>query len=225
MAGQQSTAPAAGAGPAPGPRPTTTTAASTPTEPAFTSAFTSAFTYPASLAEFQQPLRAYLDAHPQFDAVVVGACVFYHDRDRGRSSRSKSRSIKDDDHDGEAEEKEEPEPEPEPEPELEARILLLQRAPTDSMPLRWEIPGGACDLEDESLLHAAARELREEAGLRARTAAALVVVRDRDGRDRGGDVFFSSRGQRCKWRLVTRSVINNILFYFNSPLFMSSWST
>lgn len=45
------------------------------------------------------------------------------------------------------------------------RILLLQRAASDSNPNRWEPPGGACDDEDKSILHAAARELWEEAGL------------------------------------------------------------
>lgn len=33
------------------------------------------------------------------------------------------------------------------------------------MPLRWEIPGGAVDPEDESFLHGVAREMWEEAGL------------------------------------------------------------
>ncbi len=46
------------------------------------------------------------------------------------------------------------------------RVLLIQRAAHDSMPLRWEVPGGACDLEDETMLHGLARELWEEAGLR-----------------------------------------------------------
>lgn len=48
----------------------------------------------------------------------------------------------------------------------EDRILLIQRAPHDSFPLLWEVPGGACDWEDESLFHGVARELWEEAGLR-----------------------------------------------------------
>lgn len=47
------------------------------------------------------------------------------------------------------------------------RVLLLQRSAGDSMPNRWECPGGGCDDEDESVLYAAARELWEEAGLRA----------------------------------------------------------
>ncbi|KAI3324075.1 NUDIX hydrolase domain-like protein [Xylariaceae sp. AK1471] len=46
------------------------------------------------------------------------------------------------------------------------RILLLQRAASeDDDPNKWEPPGGACEDKDESILHAAARELWEEAGL------------------------------------------------------------
>ena len=47
----------------------------------------------------------------------------------------------------------------------EPRILLLQRAASDSYPGKWEPPGGAVDDEDLSILHAVARELWEEAGL------------------------------------------------------------
>jgi 8-oxo-dGTP pyrophosphatase MutT (NUDIX family) len=47
------------------------------------------------------------------------------------------------------------------------RILLVQRASSDSMPNLWETPGGACDDTDGSILQAVARELREEAGLEA----------------------------------------------------------
>ncbi|KAF5679458.1 nudix domain-containing protein [Fusarium heterosporum] len=47
------------------------------------------------------------------------------------------------------------------------RILLLQRASSDDDPNKWEPPGGAVDDQDESILNAAARELREEAGLQA----------------------------------------------------------
>ncbi|KAK3321789.1 NUDIX hydrolase domain-like protein [Apodospora peruviana] len=53
-------------------------------------------------------------------------------------------------------------------------VLLVQRAPTDSMPLRWETPGGACDDDDVSVLHACARELKEEAGLTAASVGPLV---------------------------------------------------
>lgn len=51
------------------------------------------------------------------------------------------------------------------------RLLLVQRAPHDSYPLLWEVPGGAIDAEDESVLHGLARELWEETGLRARRVA------------------------------------------------------
>ena len=47
------------------------------------------------------------------------------------------------------------------------RILLIQRAATDSMPNLWEIPGGGCDDDDPTILHSVARELWEEAGLTA----------------------------------------------------------
>lgn len=46
-----------------------------------------------------------------------------------------------------------------------ARLLLIQRSATDGWPLMWEIPGGGVDPTDPSVLHAAARELAEEAGL------------------------------------------------------------
>jgi 8-oxo-dGTP pyrophosphatase MutT (NUDIX family) len=54
------------------------------------------------------------------------------------------------------------------------RILLIQRAEGDSMPGRWEIPGGGCDDDDASILHAVARELWEEAGLQAARVGPLV---------------------------------------------------
>jgi 8-oxo-dGTP pyrophosphatase MutT (NUDIX family) len=48
-----------------------------------------------------------------------------------------------------------------------SRVLLLQRAANDSMPNLWEVPGGACDADDPSILHGCARELWEEAGITA----------------------------------------------------------
>lgn len=47
------------------------------------------------------------------------------------------------------------------------QTLLVRRAASDSYPLKWEIPGGSVSTaRDASVLHAAARELREETGLR-----------------------------------------------------------
>ncbi|KAI0869196.1 NUDIX hydrolase domain-like protein [Hypoxylon argillaceum] len=54
------------------------------------------------------------------------------------------------------------------------RLLVVQRAPHDSYPLRWEVPGGTIDAEDESLLHGLVRELWEETGLRARRVTGVV---------------------------------------------------
>ncbi|KAL2141070.1 hypothetical protein VTI28DRAFT_2917 [Corynascus sepedonium] len=56
----------------------------------------------------------------------------------------------------------------------EDRVLLIQRAPHDSMPLLWEVPGGACDPEDETILHAVGRELWEEAGLKLKRVVRQV---------------------------------------------------
>ncbi|KAI0096979.1 NUDIX hydrolase domain-like protein [Nemania sp. FL0031] len=61
---------------------------------------------------------------------------------------------------------------------LDPRILLLQRAASDSDPHKWEPPGGACDDDDESILHAAARELWKEAGLQAARIFGLIGTYD-----------------------------------------------
>jgi 8-oxo-dGTP pyrophosphatase MutT (NUDIX family) len=46
------------------------------------------------------------------------------------------------------------------------RLLLVQRAVKEkTFRNRWEIPGGKCDDDDETILHSAARELLEETGL------------------------------------------------------------
>ncbi|KAH0837442.1 hypothetical protein AYO21_08958 [Fonsecaea monophora] len=74
------------------------------------------------------------------------------------------------------------------------RVLLVQRAAHDSAPLRWEAPGGACDPEDASILHAVARELWEEAGLVARRIGPLVAP---------GHVFVTRGGKRvCKFEFL-----------------------
>lgn len=74
------------------------------------------------------------------------------------------------------------------------RVLLIQRSQSDSMPGLWEIPGGGCDDEDESILHAVARELWEEAGLNATSIGPLV----------GKPNFFVSRSGKevCKFNFL-----------------------
>lgn len=57
------------------------------------------------------------------------------------------------------------------------RILLLQRALTDSMPGCWEGPGGASEPEeDKTLLDGVVREVLEEAGLHVSRIVELVAV-------------------------------------------------
>lgn len=74
------------------------------------------------------------------------------------------------------------------------RILLIQRASHDSMPDKWEVPGGGCDDEDKSILHAVAREVWEETGL-------LV---NRIGQRVGGAQLFATRSGKtvCKFHFV-----------------------
>jgi 8-oxo-dGTP pyrophosphatase MutT (NUDIX family) len=74
------------------------------------------------------------------------------------------------------------------------RLLILQRAPYDSMPNLWEVPGGACDFEDESILHGISREVWEESGLK-------VTALKRQVGATGGPVFFTTtRGLKvCKF--------------------------
>ncbi|KAK3369625.1 NUDIX hydrolase domain-like protein [Lasiosphaeria ovina] len=95
-----------------------------------------------------------------------------------------------------------PNPNPNPNPDSPRpksktpRVLLVQRAAHDSMPLRWETPGGGCDDDDTSILHSCARELFEESGLRATTVGPLV-------RGMGGQFFQTRRGKLvCKFYFV-----------------------
>ncbi|KAL4886698.1 NUDIX hydrolase domain-like protein [Aspergillus karnatakaensis] len=55
------------------------------------------------------------------------------------------------------------------------RILLLQRALTDSYPGAWEGPGGSCEDSDATLLSGVAREVYEETGLNVSHFVDLVA--------------------------------------------------
>jgi 8-oxo-dGTP pyrophosphatase MutT (NUDIX family) len=68
-------------------------------------------------------------------------------------------------------------------------ILIIQRASHDSMPNRWEIPGGGVDDEDPSIIYAAARELWEESGLVAKRLSHVVT----EGPDREPGYVFPNR--------------------------------
>jgi 8-oxo-dGTP pyrophosphatase MutT (NUDIX family) len=78
-----------------------------------------------------------------------------------------------------------------------SRVLLLQRSADDSMPNLWEVPGGGCDDIDESILHAVARELWEEARLKATFIGQPV----------GSPHFFNSRSGKkiCKFTFMVET--------------------
>ncbi|KAI1001774.1 hypothetical protein K3495_g6427 [Podosphaera aphanis] len=59
------------------------------------------------------------------------------------------------------------------------RLLIVQRAASDSYPGCWEIPGGSCEATDPTILDGLAREVFEETGLQI---TAIRQVMDRDGR-------------------------------------------
>lgn len=77
------------------------------------------------------------------------------------------------------------------------RVLLVQRAPHDSMPNRWEIPGGAVD-ENETVVGGLAREVWEESGLEVRRFVACVGGGGAGGGEGSldaGAVFRTTRGR------------------------------
>lgn len=90
------------------------------------------------ISEFQISPAAFLASRPDIHNIIAGAMVF-------RSSPGGS-----------------------PSATSTHEVLLLQRAASDSFPLKWEIPAGTADLAvDHSIIQVAVRELWEETGLRA----------------------------------------------------------
>ncbi|KAK0610841.1 NUDIX hydrolase domain-like protein [Immersiella caudata] len=84
----------------------------------------------------------------------------------------------------------------------EGRVLLVQRASHDSMPNLWEVPGGAVDEEDATILHGAARELWEEAGLVLTRIHRFVPERMQDDRY---DIKLEDMGYRFTNRAGTKT--------------------
>lgn len=77
------------------------------------------------------------------------------------------------------------------------RILLVQRSASDSMPNRWEIPGGAVD-PGETILAGAVREVLEESGLVVKEIVDLVEQLEHDDWEtvEGGYLFRTRRQAR-----------------------------
>ncbi|KAF2995090.1 hypothetical protein E8E13_003361 [Curvularia kusanoi] len=65
----------------------------------------------------------------------------------------------------------------------DSKLLLVQRAKEElAFANLWEIPGGGMDDTDETILHAAARELKEETGLvPIRIARKVMQIKFADG--------------------------------------------
>ncbi|KAJ4419058.1 hypothetical protein N0V82_005181 [Gnomoniopsis sp. IMI 355080] len=98
-------------------------------------------------------------------------------------------------------------------PEQRIRILLVQRSASDSMPNRWEIPGGSVD-PGETILAGAVREVREESGLVVKEIVDLVEQLEHDDWEtvEGGYLFRTRRLARIvKYTFVVEVEDVNVL--------------
>jgi len=77
----------------------------------------------------------------------------------------------------------------------EGKVLVIQRASTDSMPNKWEIPGGAVDDEDATVFAGSARELWEEAGLVAKRFNHIVT----EGPDQAPGQVYPNSTRTKRW--------------------------
>lgn len=137
----------------------------------------SALVVPPELEPWNKPYKTWLaDNDKHFDGIASAALVFHPARPSSDVTEETGT-------------------------ETETRVLLLQRAPHDSMPLRWEPPGGAVDPEDGSIPLGCARELREEAGLAA-TRVLRLVERQSSSSSSSADVFTNRTGRRIFCRFT-----------------------
>lgn len=101
----------------------------------------------------------FLAARPHIHRLMAACMVF---RRGGGEDREQQRQ-----HHQEQEEQQQQQQQEQQQQAPPLQTLLVRRAASDSYPLKWEIPGGSVSpARDASVLHAAARELREETGLR-----------------------------------------------------------
>ena len=129
----------------------------------------STFAIPPSLTPLAVPMSTYLASHPTHTAVLSGVLVFTKPKPKQGTAHAPSGG----------------------DDRAPPKILLLQRASHDFMPHLWETPGGSVDSDDATILHGAARELWEEAGLRVTAFRAVVGAGEVFGRGGGGGVEFA----------------------------------
>lgn len=115
-------------------------------------AFNRTFTYHPSLVPFASSKQDYLKSHPDASFGYIATSTLVISANSNTTNDTSNQHLTP------------------PSP----HVLLLQRAASDSDPNKWEPPGGACDDSDETILHGAARELCEEAGLQVGIFVGLV---------------------------------------------------
>lgn len=111
------------------------------------------YTVAPHLEYFNVPLPSFTVARPEFDSFAVGAYIFASSQQHDSKAATSSAVLG------------------------PPRLLLLQRALTDSMGGCWEGPGGASEPGvDATLLDGVVREVLEESGLHVSRIVELVAV-------------------------------------------------
>ncbi|KAL9104566.1 MAG: hypothetical protein Q9163_000488 [Psora crenata] len=97
---------------------------------------------PPSIHKHAIPLTSFLQTHPQYSNLAIGAFIFHPPPSSLLSVPSTSNISP-------------------------PRLLIVQRASSErAFPNRWEVPGGSSEVQDPTILHSAARETFEETGLK-----------------------------------------------------------
>lgn len=160
----------------------------------------STFTFNDTLTPYSLPLKQWHALHHNKYTGLIAAALIFEDQSQGHESDTENGVSRRD------------------------RVLLLRRAAHDFVPDKWEPPGGSVDDEhDESMLHACARELKEEANLTARYVQ-CTVGRGVDILDNKGKMFLrvtflvedgekerrevmTDPGEHSEWRWVTEEEV------------------
>ncbi|KAI9695296.1 MAG: hypothetical protein M1836_006934 [Candelina mexicana] len=126
-------------------------------------------TIPPSLQQYNVSPAAYLAQHPGVDCLVVAALIFAtpasKSNDAVNNTTTPSSSTTQTPHPSNTTTTATSSSPTPSTPSEEPHLLLIQRSTHDSLPNKWEIPGGSCDPTDPTLFHSLAREVFEETGL------------------------------------------------------------